>query len=651
MVRFLTLSGFDPAPVAWAARIVRRRLAGGDGIVEAYLLEGGSSNQTRERLEKWLGRNGFKVSAITWPQAEALGPDTVANLTAGTKEGFFRLYQLARKQGMGALVLEAHASPPLLFWLDGRKEVLSEADSLGLEDYAFLYLEAQGAKIAGRATRVPAGLQGPMWCLIETQEGEKDGQTLFAVHRGRPCVYAGIPKGREFKDHLNILARKAKSLGGQLVRAFTDVPQGRPQNENDRATLLQQAKEAGVELVFPNDPLGYHFRPPDRRVVQLGLIRVRPSFSPPRQGPVLLGIVSEQPVPILASFLAHAPRHVYLVSTKDLEERLGRLEAAKEVFEELGAQVEVAVVSGPQAMKEVEDLFRPVVAQAVARGFPVVANINGGTKLMALGLLEALHPSVGVEYLVGNDLRALNQGPSSPVPWDKVGPEQVLRLFGYRLKPSPEWARVQLNKRVLFLAEELLRNPDDNSRAENFLRVWQNAFGGLGPNPVGKDPAGKARGLALEYVVYFHLKDFLEHKSAVRGKVAPPGHLDPVKPVHNPREVDGVFWLGGSLGFVECKQNLRDALNRHHEDAALWLLQERFGGLFGKGILVARKAGWRDHEKPPEKLLSTDVLEDRNLRVFGFQRRQRLEKGMIWAFPEDLEKAFADWLPGTLPTP
>lgn len=61
MVRFLTLLGFDPAPVAWAARIVRRRLAGGDGIVEAYLLEESSSNQTRERLEKWLGRNGFKV--------------------------------------------------------------------------------------------------------------------------------------------------------------------------------------------------------------------------------------------------------------------------------------------------------------------------------------------------------------------------------------------------------------------------------------------------------------------------------------------------------------------------------------------------------------------------------------------------------------
>lgn len=61
VVRFLTLLGFDPAPVAWAARIVRRRLAGGDGIVEAYLLEESSSNQTRERLEKWLGRNGFKV--------------------------------------------------------------------------------------------------------------------------------------------------------------------------------------------------------------------------------------------------------------------------------------------------------------------------------------------------------------------------------------------------------------------------------------------------------------------------------------------------------------------------------------------------------------------------------------------------------------
>lgn len=616
-MRLLTLVGFDPAPVAWAAKAIRRRMTEASSPSTVYLLEkpGTSSKEPWPYLVQWLRKEGFHVEALTWEKAHTVGPDVVVNLTAGTKEELFRLYQLAQERNLRAFVLEAHASPPLLTWLGGQTEPLSDPDHLTPEDYASLYLEAQGARILGtaEASQIPQGLWGPVWYRVE-MNGE---EVLFAVRQGKPCVYADLPKKKlDFKDHLHLLARKAKGLGGQLVRVFTKVPPGRPQNENDRATLLQQAKEARVELVFPNAVPGQHFSP----------------FSLPREGPVLLGLVSEQPVPILASFLAHTPKRVYLASTWDLEARLGRMRAAQRVFAELGAQVKVATISGPQAMAEVEALFRPVVKEAVARGLPMVANINGGTKLMALGLLRALHPDVAVEYLRGSLLLRLSQGPNPPVPWNKVGPKQVLRLFGYRLEPNPEWRKARWDQQVLAWAERLLQNPEDESRVRRFLRAWQRAFGGLDPN---RTERGKALGLALEYVVYAHLKTFLQKRG---GGVAPPGRLAPEEPVHNPREVDGVFWWEGSLGFVECKPRLGSAINRHREDDALWLLQERFGGLFGKGILVVRKGDWRPHERSPARL--KEVLANSNLRVFSLEGRQVLAEGTVWAFPQDLPEAF-----------
>lgn len=403
------------------------------------------------------------------------------------------------------------------------------------------------------------------------------------------------------------------------MRVFTKVPPGRPQNENDRITLHQQAKEAGVDLVYPNAFPGQCFFP----------------FSPPQEGPVLLGLVSEQPVPLLASLLAHRPKRAYLASTQDLETRLGRMRAVQGVFAELGTEVEVATVSGPEAMSEVKALFRPVVTEAVARGLPVVANhLNGGTKLMALGLLQALHPNVAVEYLRGSHLLRLDQGLELPVPWNKVGARRVLRLFGYRLQPHQVWKGARYHRQVLALAERLLQVPEDASRSQEFLNAWQRAFGAL---PARLEP-GQVLGLALEYVVYIHLKGFLQKEG---GSVAPPGHLVPEEPMHNPREVDGIFWWKGSLGFVECKPTLGTALTRHHEDAALWLLQERFGGIFGKGILVVRKGSWRPHERPPSVLPS--VLANRNLRVFSLEGRQELTGGTIFAFPQDLPEAFRNF--------
>ncbi|MFN4073424.1 MAG: hypothetical protein ACK4G4_08440 [Thermus sp.] len=632
-MKLLTLLGFDPAPVAWAAKVLRGTLAPGAETLQVLMVEEGAPSQNREHLRRWLEGNGWEVHSVSWPQAEDPGPDTVVNLTAGTKEGFFRLYWIAERHNLRAFVLDAHASPPLLAWTDGRGEHLPESLYFSWEDYFALYLEPQGARLLEKVppSSVPKGLRGPTWYRVEL-EGE---EMFFAVSQGRPWVYAKAPKGRDFKDHLNLLARRAKDLGGQLARAFTGVPPGRPQNANDRATLLQQAKEAGVELVF-GDAFLEHPSPktPSRAGLSTPTILEAP-FSLPDQGPVLLGLVSEQPVPILASFLAHDPKWVYLVSTQDLEKRWGRLRAAKGVLEGMGARVEVATVPGLQAMGEVEDLFCPVVEEALARKLPVVANLNGGTKVMVLGLLRALGPGVGLEYLRGKELLSLREGSSPLVPWGKVGPQEVLRLYGYRLQPPPEWRRAALNPVVLARAEELLKDPQNPSRVTAFLRAWRRAFRGLEPNLGDK---GKALGMALEYAVYYHLTAVL---ARVGGRVAPPGHLVPQEPVHNPREVDGVFWLRGSLGFVECKPKLRDALNRHHEDASLWLLQERFGGLFGKGILVVRQAQWHPQDRLPAKL--GQVLANPNLRLFSLQGRQELGEGTLWAFPEDLEEALSGW--------
>ena len=626
----LTLVGNDAAPAAWAAKVFLRRFGSQDPAPRIGLLESGSQDPVVERwrqLKAWLEEQGFQVESLTWNQVEHLGPQVVVNLTAGTKEEFFRLYRLAEEKGFRGFILDAHSSPPILAWRDGRTEPLAEDDLLTLKDYNALYLKPRGARLLGQAKRkvLPSGLLGPTWHWVEV-EGRR---VLFAVHQGIPCVFD--PEAHQegnFKDQLNILARRAKDLGGQMVRAFAQVPEGRPQDENDRNTLLLQAKEARVELVFPDTRTGELFSP----------------FTLPDTGPVLLGLVSEQPVPLLASFLAHKPKRVYLLSSHDLEARLGRLEAAEEVFQSLGARVEVATVLGPRASGEVEHLLRPVVEHAVKRGLEVIANLNGGTKLLSLGLLKALSPEVVKEYLRGNTLQSLD-GPSNlEVPWEDASIDQVLQLFGYRLKSGAAWHNVKFSHEVLRKAKAFLNNPKEDRLADSLHATWQQVF--QNPSSPEAQPPPKERGqllgLALEYVVFAELQRFLEKN---RGKVAPPGSLKPRKRVHNPREVDGVFWLGGSLGFVECKPKLADALKHHHEDAALWVLGERFGGLFGRGILVVRRAsrpGQASQEGWQEKLIQ--VLKQPWLRIFSLEGRLTLEAGTIWAFPEDLHEALRDWL-------
>lgn len=115
-MQLLTLVGFDPAPVAWAAKILRRRMPEASSPSVYLLDEPPTSASVRTRwpfLVRWLQKEGFLVRTITWEQTHAVGPDWVVNLTAGTKEELYRLYALVLERNSRAFVLEAHTSPPL----------------------------------------------------------------------------------------------------------------------------------------------------------------------------------------------------------------------------------------------------------------------------------------------------------------------------------------------------------------------------------------------------------------------------------------------------------------------------------------------------------------------------------------------------------
>lgn len=96
------------------------------------------------------------------------------------------------------------------------------------------------------------------------------------------------------------------------------------------------------------------------------------------------------------------------------------------------------------------------------------------------------------------------------------------------------------------------------------------------------------------------------------------------------------------MAWVECKPSLTLALRDHREDAALHVLKENFGGLFGGGLLVGRQGAWKLHESPPARF--REVLKDPGLKVFSLEGRFSFPEGTVWHFPKDLEQAFAEWL-------
>ncbi|MDM7324128.1 MAG: hypothetical protein P3W93_003865 [Thermus sp.] len=627
----LTLVGSDPGAAAWGAKVVKARFP--DEVQGVLLLGSRSWRPEVERslraLEAWLEGLGFWARRISWEELHQLleeRRDLVVNLTAGTKGEFFHLYRLVQEGGHRAFILEAHSPLPLLGWVNGPVELLPQEELLTFADYQALYLEPAEAKVLGPAAP-PRGLEGASWYQVE-REGQR---VLYAIHLGRPHVFLEPPSGVAFKDHLNSLGRLAKDLGGQVARAFTTPPPGRPQNENDRNTLLRQAQEARVEVLLDDIPLRKVQDPP----------------ALPDSGPVLLGLLGEQPVPLLASYLVHRPRWVYLLTTQELQAKQGSLEAYAKVLGPKGARVVAAVITGPAAREEVAAFFGPVVRESLARGYPLVANLNGGTKLMLEGLLQVLPlAQVHGEYLEGTRLVNLSGGHTTDVPWVEVEIQDVLRLFGYNLEPGKAWSKARIFKprcrsTLQLKAATLLDVADGRQRGklkslkEAFLDEWERCSG-IRPKSVDD---GKALGLAQEYLVITRLEEFLAGKG---GKVAPPGHLTPIPSVHNPREVDGVFWLKGSLGFVESKPVLSRALRGDREHNALWVLKEKFGGLFGKGILVVRKLRSDPQQEDPPSL--KDVLQETNLRVFSLEGRTQYPWGTIWAFPADLEDAFKSWL-------
>lgn len=640
----VSLVGNDPAPGAMGARVFLRRFAASTPAPRVFLVRDHSPEEPlrRSRLEAlqgWLHGLGFRVEWVDLGFVEGHQEPLVLNLTGGDKATFFRLYRLASARGWPGFLIEAHGAQPVLVELSGRVGPLLKEEGLSLEDYLALYARPAGAKPRGEPGRVPPALAGVSWTLLDL-EGE---EVLYGVEAGRPLVFLPRPHPA-FKDQVNRLREKAKRLGGQQALGVALLPMDKVlgQHENNREWVLAHyqtyAREAGVLALDPREEgaLGRALSLPSPNPGAKG-----PPFRPPEAGPVLLGLLSEQPIPLLASFLVHRPKEVLLVSTQDLERRLGRLASAQEAFSRLGARVQVRQVSGPWALDEVEALFAPVLGAIQARGLSGVANLAGGTKAMALGLLRVLPPGFRVEYLRGSTLEGLLEGDPLPVPWAEVGPEAVLHLYGYQLERDPELGQIQPHQEVLARAEEFLRHVEDPQRARAFLEAWEKSFAAEaeGFRLRWRDLRSSA-GLALEYLAFFHLHRLLTPRGA---RVEPGAHLRPLR-AHsglNPREVDGLVWHRGSLAFVECKPDLRSALSKHQEDAALFVLQENFGGMFGRGLLLVRRGRWKPHEKPPAEL--PWVLRNPRLRLLSLKGGTAYPEGRVYAFPEELEEALRDW--------
>lgn len=649
----ISLVGNDPGAVALAAKYLRKNTPRGTHLHTLLVQDGSQNVPLREArlsaLQHWLQQEGFSVQVRESLEA-ALNESAdfpgrvVLNLTAGDKASFFRFYQSAKKHGWEALVIDAHGPEAVVTTLALKPLPLSKDEYLHLQDYKSLYFVPAQARLIGVANEVPPGLRGYVWHQLRTAQGM---DVLLAIQGNRPLLY--FPgSGKNFKDRLNVIAQTARELAGQLALPITNFPehQVRKAHANNQEYLrriyTQQAKESRVHLVYPRKPgnLQEGLQVPEGHTAVEKVLR---PFPLPRKGPVLLALMGEQPVPLLASFLAHQPKEVYLVTTQALEAQLERLAHAQRELEKLGARVHIRTVEGPFAADTIQRLFKPVVGAAEAKGLPLVVNLNGGTKLMALGLLQALTTQATVEYLHGKELKPLPDGPPLSVPWDSITPQQVLGLFGYRLETPSTLGKPYPDPKVLSLAEALLGQPENRGLAKNFLQAWVESFGA---NPrsfrrrLQKSPLETALGLALEYAVYSHLDAFLRRH---KGGAAPGGNLVPISwKEQGPREVDGVAWIRGRLVILECKPSLQTALGLEREDASLGVLREMFGGVFGGGVLVVRRGTWAPHETPPARLRST--LADRTLRIFSLEGRTHFPEGTVWHFPHDLDAALKGWL-------
>lgn len=615
---YLSLLGNDPAPAYLGLKMVERRAR---GVARAifYALRAWNEAYEAKRcaLFALLEEKGipFEVRPLSEAAIEEEDAEEAwVNLTGGDKLSAMRLLEHWRRPGARVFLLEGHRlleAPKALFLWPEEEALSLEAEALTLEEYARLYLEPLG-ETWEEAPPPPAFPPGARAARLPQR-----GDGLFVVYRGRPYWFRPFlgDEGKEMRRKaFASFALEARELGGQLCLPVVPHHEAHlgSRHPNDQGTVLARwriwAGENGVFLLDPTATLA-------EAVASLPQEEPPPKLPPPSQGPVLLALVSEQATPLYGAYLYARPQEVYLLSTREMADRLVWAEA---FFRGKGTQVHSGRLSGPWALWEVRDLLAPVVEKALRRGHPVHANLNGGTHAMAMGLYLALKEGARAHYLERDRLR-FPDGAEAPVPWGEGRPQDLLALRGYRLKeryssfgPDPE---------VLAAAEEILRRWDE-VRASWETSPLVDRFFGLLAQRFGFSPneRGSLQGLPLEYAVYAHLQAHL----ASRGGVAVMGgHLEPLKDDadldNQHTEVDGLALYRGALWFVECKLDARELVKQAR---IMENLVDSVGGSHAKGLMVARS--WKGSSPP----------QGRNLVYMAFEAGEG-----VLRFPQDLDKA------------
>jgi len=617
---YLCLLGDDPAPAYLGLKVAARR-AGGVARAIFYALPAWNEGYEAKRRALFALLEEKGIPYEVRPLSEAAAPEehggeVFVNLTGGAKLWAVRLFGRWRRPQAWVFLIEAHRplEAPRALFLWPEEEALSlEAEALTLEEYARLYLKPLGETWVEEPL-LPAFLPGARAARLPQR-----GSGLFVVYRGRPYWVRPFPEDERERVSRKAFARfaqEARELGGQLCLPVVPYPEASllSHHPHERDNVLARwrawAEENGVFLVDPRATL-------EREVASRFQEKPLPKALPLPEGPVLLALVSEQATPLYGAYLYARPKEAYLLTTLEMEDRLRWAEA---FFRGEGVRVHTRFLPGPWALREVRDLLSPVVEEALRRGHPVHANLNGGTHAMALGLYLALREGARAHYLEGERLLFL-EGGEAPVPWGEGRPQDLLTLRGYRLKE--EYTSLRPDPDVLDAAEDMLR------RWAEVQASWETSplvrrFFDLLAQRFGQHSLPRKRrslkGLALEYVVYARLHAYLVSRGgvAVMG-----GRLVPLKGREalegQSTEVDGLALYRGALWFVECKPDAEELKGRA---PIMENLVTSVGGSRSKGLMVARS--W---EGPPPP-------SSPNLVYMAWEAGEG-----VLRFPQDLDKA------------
>lgn len=647
MALYLATVGNDPAPVAMGLRIIGER-----GVSRVVLLEEEPTGlvypKQREALHEWLkgsvGPGSVERHALDLnPEAvqktiqrvlEGCGGSRVyVNLTGGSKLSAFFLYKATGPLPESQLfAIEAHRlePPKVRFWKPA--PALPQGGLLDLPDYLRLYAFPAGAEEV-------QGSPGKRWKdFSHTYLRYRGAEWVYGVWEGRPWV--ANPAGISSKEEFSRLRDVARELGGQ--HALTVALEKYEEQQAQNAMQVRESRKVWAEEFC--DVYLLH----GQTLAQALQSRKRPaattcSFALPQEGPVFVALPSDQLLPLVASFVMAQPqpKQAYLITTPDKVAQAGRLEV---FLKRRGVRVQASSAAAPEEPDSVRSALAPVLEEAQRRGLEVRVNLNGGTKLMVLGLVEALAGGERVEYLDRRTLWDLEETSSREVGWEAVRLEEALALHGFRLIQDEQLGQVCPDPKVLEAARGaenagVTRRPDwyETPSGKAFVDAWEKRFG---VRLEGKFWQSK-NGLAREYIVFAELHSRLAPQG---GQVCFGGHLHPQewgqgrdqnrdRRGQNPPQVDVVAWHRGELLLVEVKPTLSEALNRHREDGVIPGLSQRAGGRYAKGMVVARDVGnlKEDGPKPSRSDLALLVMQG-----------EALPQG-VFRFPDDLPKVFGEW--------